>query len=396
MRAIPLWVLLSLVAAGAARAEEAKDLSYQFPDPPMRYQGDVGSCHDFASVALLEAALYRRHGPLTGPGADALVPWVAPTVGAAKGKAHLRLSEADLFVRRTVASAEYFQDIGAKLGGKTAITERELEDAVLWAEAGSPQVDLVFAVRFGIAKDETAPWSKVVGRYYAYRRSFQDGISSASAQAQRKMEFADEVDAQAGRDGEALGRDEESGYTDNTGAYRRAAIADVKGVAVGMREDAALDFKGYLAKAAGQNTRQAETELLGDIPALDSERAWVQALLRGFTVQRADFPLADAAARADKTRCRAAGAAAKAAILARLRKDIPVALSMDLAGLAAWDQAETTGRAMHAFALSGFTTGADGRTTFLTRNSWRKNPPVPEEDLCRVAGVIVLLSDREE
>jgi len=61
-------------AKAVPQAPVRVDLSYQFPDGP-RDQGRMNSCHAFVAVALVEAAWFRAYG------------------------AHLRLSEADLFVR---------------------------------------------------------------------------------------------------------------------------------------------------------------------------------------------------------------------------------------------------------------------------------------------------------
>ena len=71
--------------SGAAEAASA-DLSETFPDAACRDQGDTGSCHAFSSVALLESAIYRRYGRIGG--------------------IKLRLSEADLFVRKLSLSRE--------------------------------------------------------------------------------------------------------------------------------------------------------------------------------------------------------------------------------------------------------------------------------------------------
>lgn len=67
-------------AKSAAQAPAGVDLSFHFVDGP-RKQGGLGSCHSFVAVALLESAYFRRHGT------------------------RVRLSEADLFVRRNALPA---------------------------------------------------------------------------------------------------------------------------------------------------------------------------------------------------------------------------------------------------------------------------------------------------
>lgn len=63
------------VAKAVTQAPEHVDLSYQF-EPGRRSQGKLNSCHAFTAVALIEAAYFRKFGRT------------------------IRLSEADLFVRR--------------------------------------------------------------------------------------------------------------------------------------------------------------------------------------------------------------------------------------------------------------------------------------------------------
>lgn len=65
---------------GSPQSPEAVDLSFQFTGPA-RKQGHLGSCHAFAAIALIESAYFREHG------------------------IHVRLSEADLFVRRNALPA---------------------------------------------------------------------------------------------------------------------------------------------------------------------------------------------------------------------------------------------------------------------------------------------------
>ena len=61
------------------------DLLPQFADLSNRDQCDVGSCHTFGSVAVLEAAWFRKH------------------------KTRVRFSEADLFLQRTVLTGDVYR-----------------------------------------------------------------------------------------------------------------------------------------------------------------------------------------------------------------------------------------------------------------------------------------------
>lgn len=70
----------SVSSSAIAQAPARVDLSGQFIDGP-REQGDIGSCHAFTAVALIEAAYFRQYGR------------------------HTRLSEADLHVRRLLLPA---------------------------------------------------------------------------------------------------------------------------------------------------------------------------------------------------------------------------------------------------------------------------------------------------
>ncbi len=61
----------------------------QFPDPSTRDQENIGSCHAFGSVAVLEAAYYRRY------------------------KEHVKFAEEDVFLRRTILSGDAYNSFCA-------------------------------------------------------------------------------------------------------------------------------------------------------------------------------------------------------------------------------------------------------------------------------------------
>lgn len=112
--------------AAAAPAPRAVDLNSQFYDHE-RDQGDIGSCHAFASVALIEAAWQRSKGSC------------------------VRLSEADLFLRRTVMG----WNCGADCGGNQ--------------EGNFVNEDIDYALHNGVLPGST--YSEFARSYGAWRKS---------------------------------------------------------------------------------------------------------------------------------------------------------------------------------------------------------------------------------
>lgn len=128
--------VLSLALALPAAADRV-DLGAVFDDD-FRDQCDTGSCHAFASVALLEAALRRR----------------------ARDSEPVMLSDADLFLRTKVLDAKlmsFYRDDPSQI-------EREL------VEGGWPTVDLRYALKEGVARAESVPWDRFLVRFRDYRK----------------------------------------------------------------------------------------------------------------------------------------------------------------------------------------------------------------------------------
>lgn len=345
-------LVLSFSPAAGHAAEAAVDLSAQFP--PIVSQGGVGACHDFVTVALLEAAIYRRHGEVQPPG--------QPAGG------RLRLSAADLFVRRTVASFRYFESIQANL--KAGL---ELQPAVRDSEGGHVKDDLRFALREGLASEALVPWARVSGRYKNYRDEVSKPmLAKCKAMKQRVL---DEVHASK--------------------VERRERLLAAKARCYAEWSHEVLTLERYLERSAGQDTPEAERRLLGDVLDLPVERAWVREKLLGSYSDDQAYPGADAALRKDVGRCRESGLPQRKAILKRLGQGIPIALSMDLLDLPEWGGA----KGYHGFVVTGYRMAGEkgDRYVFLTRNSWGgKNPEVPEDRLCRVFATSAVVTDQEE
>jgi hypothetical protein len=140
MRRPPLAVLLALLAALPLGAQDvppvgdsgpapAVDLSGQFIDGPRR-QENVGSCHAFATVALLEAAYFRRYGEKK------------------------RLSEADLFLQKTLLTRSAYHDF--VWGGPPKLSE-----------PNNTRRDIEFALSSGVAS--SLAYGDFLERYRGYR-----------------------------------------------------------------------------------------------------------------------------------------------------------------------------------------------------------------------------------
>ncbi|TBR18076.1 hypothetical protein EPO15_15585 [bacterium] len=148
------------VGAGVPAAAPAPgadvDLSGQFPTGS-RDQGDVGSCHAFASIGLLEAAYFRKYGE------------------------HAVFSDADLFLRNTVLNGNVYSgniaDRGYTWNGKPE-----------FKEGGSPSTvlavgDMEFAIKNGVA---TAPqYGEFLERYRRYREAEQRTLADIERQRRR-------------------------------------------------------------------------------------------------------------------------------------------------------------------------------------------------------------------
>jgi hypothetical protein len=105
-------------------AEADKDLGRLFLDDPKRNQKRVGSCHTFASVAVLEAAFCRKY------------------------KKRIRFSEADLFYRFKLQGNQTFEDYSRSL---EAYARGEGSCGARVVEGADPTRELPFAIKDGVA-----------------------------------------------------------------------------------------------------------------------------------------------------------------------------------------------------------------------------------------------------
>jgi hypothetical protein len=125
-------------AAGqaAAPAPDSKkvNLLAEFVDPSTRNQGGIGSCHAFGSVAVLEAAFFRKY------------------------REHVVLAEEDVFLRRTVLSGDVYREFCS--GGKCTMTE-----------GNDPEGDIRYVLDHGALSGGS--YVRFADRYVKYRNAEQ-------------------------------------------------------------------------------------------------------------------------------------------------------------------------------------------------------------------------------
>jgi len=124
--------------APAAKTPKKVDLLPQFADPSTRNQCAIGSCHAFGSVAVLEAAYFRKY------------------------KEHVSISEQDVFLRRTVLSGDVYRSFCA--GGECKMSE-----------GNDPAGDIRYVLENGALSGGS--YTQFAERYVKYREGEQRTMS---------------------------------------------------------------------------------------------------------------------------------------------------------------------------------------------------------------------------
>jgi len=330
-----LAALILAAIPAVASAEVLTDVSAQFPDAAERSQCNVGSCHIFGSIGLLEAAVFRQSGQKT------------------------RLSEMDLFVQNVVDKPGYYQSLQDAVademkkspsGGDLEAIIKKVVDPGFGGEGGFPETDLKFVVDNGVATDATVSYATLLANYTRFRHNEAGAITDD-----------DKADKDYHKKASAL-----EGFLYDL-LYRKSPAE--------WREDPS-------------NRRTVVKMLLGgpdNIAKIRKEREAVKQSLQGFKVVAKSFGDGKAT-----SSCEEDGKDARKEVFDRLytKKAMPVVLAMNLSGLAAWGQTDSSRDARHAFIVQGIEK-TDGKYVFKTRNSWGgTNPDVRADEFCRVFQVI--------
>lgn len=267
---LPLLLLLSPAWAGSGGGRTI-DLSWQFADAATRDQGNVGSCHAFGTVALLEAAWMRQY------------------------REPVRLSEADLFLQKTVLSGEIYDSVQGRVQDN---------------EGGDPVEDIRFVLKHGVATD--LGYADFLKRYQYYRRD-----------ANRMMVMIRELAPESAED-------------------RRSFLARWRE----LRTSPEYREAGKLYLGAKDQR-------------IEEERRLVKDKLNGFKLESREFDVAPDVRFLDSKDCLAKGEEQFAYVVSELRAGRPVSVGMELAGLRAWGRQNDKGPAGHAFLIIGVQDGKD-------------------------------------
>ncbi|MBI5247275.1 MAG: hypothetical protein HY923_08840 [Elusimicrobia bacterium] len=146
-------VSLILMLALPAPADQV-DMGAVF-DEDFRDQCDTGSCHAFASIAILEAAMKRRR----------------------RDAEPVLLSDADLFLRTNVINGVS----AARYSVDPRLSERVL------IEGGWPSRDLRIALELGVARAETVPWDGFLRKFETFREKRRDECRAAGCEGESAL-----------------------------------------------------------------------------------------------------------------------------------------------------------------------------------------------------------------
>jgi hypothetical protein len=313
-------------------------------------QGRIGDCHEFASVALLNAAYFRQFGR------------------------SVRFSPADLFVTSVLLAPGYHPYIAG-------FTRTSIDESANVAD------DLAIAVESGVAADGDLPYAVFERRYMetvrsANQRDIAEGDRDGSLTALANMmslAFA----TQGTPEGEASLQAWGKKAAEKSNAQVRRNFDRVTTLFSRHWPEANRDRERYKAEFAAGGFRPKAKPF----PADPSDAA-----AAGFSAAQLAEPQGGSGARLRRDQltprnCAFVSRPQRDYLRAQLDAGMPVGVTLDLAGYAEWgQQAVAPGQGSHAVVVDGYDLGPRG-LVFKTLNSWGpgRNMPLPEDALCRVS-----------
>ncbi|MFA6316803.1 MAG: hypothetical protein WC943_05235 [Elusimicrobiota bacterium] len=322
MRLLACLILL-LASPSPLLAKEIR-LTEQFIDgDAARDQQDIGSCHAYAAVALLETGIYRQHGR------------------------KLALSELDLFSRAKVLQPTYYTATQGNLSEGNRVTD-----------------DLNLALKEGVATQATVPSDWAKARYKKYRdrdKAVLQALKDQDSQDGWLVTAADYVWNLGG------GWAEEQAKPEHRRSAERYLTGDPKVVGLERAKVREL-MKDFTVESQEYPDRHAPL-----IEWFDAATEAGKKLAADPAATLAKIELAaDPAWRKD---CLARGADALAFIKKQLEARRPVAASLFLHGFKEWGDIGSNGS--HAVVIYGMDLVPKNEdqykepgTVFFVRNSW--------------------------
>ena len=325
------------------------DLSGEWLDGS-RNQGFIGSCHIYATAAVVEAALFRAHGR----------------------KVHI--NESDLFLNSKVISPTKSNDpaksndlFGSYCNGSSCSLD----------EGGYPQDDIQYLFKNGA--------SLVTNENPALRDDFGDAWSNYESAVTQSLS--------ADNDHIATAMVEKNLPDDQYTAQKiRSQFAD------DQRKAPQIDAMNDIIKsqAGGKDPAAMRLDLRKQMAGL---RLYVKELT----------PIMDALGvpGAPKGMCAKSdqGKDVMNAIDEELKARVPVGIAMNLQALKEWGVDKSEGIALHAIVIDGMQRKMFGKVEYTTRNSWGhneivspkrpNNPPLTEDQVCRIIQLYVVLAPGE-
>lgn len=331
--------LLLLLAAGVSRADTMVcDVSATMTGDPRRRQMDIGACHAFAAVSLVESAVFRSKGE------------------------KVSLSEADTYIVNTVARRDFLEKLIERHRKKAyrPLTARDFPEGTFTIS------DVRWILANGVARRATVPYHEVADGYDTYKAYMVEQLteverkSRAESEAARKSADAEIAKLYSSRPvlietTRLLLR--LHGFPVPS-AEEAASVADAALIYLKAQELAASFWR---AKAApGERERQAQFLGPAKIAAVEKERAEIRTRY-GF---------------ADMRVVKLAGGSRVGGGATWARRQIcelgrPVGVDVDLSEFPEWQKrGKYRAGSGHAFVLTGVRRDPSGVEYFTVRNSW--------------------------
>ncbi len=317
-------------------------------------QGDVGACHDFTTVANLSSALNRlkKHEKKTAGGPS--------TPNEMES-----LSEADLFVQKTLNSPQFFEKLS-----KIALLRPVYPEDFPSVEGGVAFADCQFALAHGVAHQQTDAYEAIMlpaspkgkSRYEQYREKMALAINVAFQNIRARLRASHPGDCPSyeyTKYSPCLQKFIEEYH--NTGVAKTVVTTKVYKAFLSDNSKYWSDYAKQKTEETASDNRELALLARGDaelMRTIINDRLQVNNLLSGATPIQYEENLANTSV--------------AHWIIEQLDHDRPVTLDINLARLAAKRGPKAHIPAgLHSILVKGYRINKDGELSFDIRNTWK-------------------------